>query len=152
LLLFPALAEQAGRPGLSAGLFGLLGGAGLEPATLASWLPDWESSFKAAFETGKADARIHTSRLNYYKKGFVALLEGDAPGAMLWPLLTTWTHAAVALAEDEIQSWGAASATLGLSGQRFAERVQGLDHYLDELDILLDEIAEANGLETSTSI
>ena len=48
--------------------------------------------------------------------------------------------------------WQAACNTLGLTGERFDERVEGLDHYLDELDILLDEIAEANGLETSTSL
>jgi hypothetical protein len=108
--------------------------------------------FKAAAETGKADMRIHTARLNYYKKCFEAMLGGDNPRAMLWPLLSTWTHAAVALPEDETQTWGEACATLGLVGERFGERVEGLDQYLDELDILLDENAQANGLETSTSI
>ena len=108
--------------------------------------------FKAAFDTGKADARIHTARLNYYKKCFEAMLGSDNPTVMLWPLLSTWTRAAVVLPEEEITTWQAACNTLGLSGKRFVERVEGLDHYLDELDILLDEIAEANGLETSTSI
>lgn len=152
LLLFPSLAEQAGRPGLSAGLLGLLGGTGLEASVLESWLPGWESMFKAAFETGKADVRIHTARLNYYKKGFEAMLGGDDPRAMLWPLLTTWSNSAVVLPQDEIKIWQEACTTLGLSGKRFVERVEGLDQYLDELDILLDEIAQANGLETSTSI
>jgi hypothetical protein len=152
LMLFPSLAEQAGRPGLSVGLLGLLGGTGLETSLLESWLPEWESTFKAAFETGKAEARIHSARLNYYKKCFEAMLGSDAPITMLWPLLNTWTHAAVALPKSEINAWQTACETLGLSGKRFVERVEGLDHYLDELDILLDEIAEANGLETSTSI
>ena len=152
LMLFPSLAEQAGRPGLSVGLLGLLGGTGLDVSLLESWLPEWESTFKAAFETGKAEARIHTARLNYYKKCFEALLGGDAPITMLWPLLNTWTHSAVALPKSEISGWQTACETLGLTGKRFVERVEGLDHYLDELDILLDEIAEANGLETSTSI
>ena len=152
LLLFPSLAERAGRPGLSAGLLGLLGGTGLDTSVMGSWLPGWESAFKAAFETGKADARIHTARLNYYKKCFEAMLGGDNPTVILWPLLNTWTNAAVVLPEEESQAWQAACDILGLSGERFVERVEGLDHYLDELDILLDEIAEANGLETSTSI
>jgi hypothetical protein len=152
LMLFPALAEQAGRPGLSMGLLGLLGGASLQASVLEGWIPDWESTFKAAFETGKAEVRIQIPRLNYYKKGFEAMLGGDQPAAMLWPLLTTWTNAAVALPENETQAWQAACTTLGLSGKRFSEHVEGLDHYLDELDILLDEIAEANGLETSNRI
>jgi hypothetical protein len=152
LLLLPSLAEQAGRPGLSVGFLGLLGGTDLDASTLEGWLPGWESMFKAAFETGKADVRIHPARLNYYKKCFEAMLGGDDPRVMLWPLLNTWTHAAVVLPEDETQPWQAACAALGLAGERFGEHVEGLDQYLDELDILLDEIAQANGLETSTSI
>ena len=152
LLLFPSLAEQAGRPGLSVGLLGLLGGAGLDVTVLESWLPGWESDFKAAFETGKADVRIQPARLNYYKKCFEAMLGGDDPVVMLWPLLHTWTNATAVLPESETGSWREVCSILGLSGERFAEHVEGLDHYLDELDILLDEMAEANGLETSTSI
>jgi len=152
LLLFPSLAEQAERPGLSFGLLGLLGGVGMEASTLEGWLPEWEVTFQAAFETGQADARIHSARLNYYKKCFEAMLGGDDPTVMLWPLLSTWTRAAVVLPASDLNAWGSACNTLGLAGVGFAERVEGLDHYLDELDILLDEIAAANGLETSTSI
>jgi hypothetical protein len=151
LLLFPSLAEQAGRPGMSAGLIGLLGGSEFDPSLLESWLPEWEVMFKAAFETGEADPRIDTARLNYYKKCFEAMLGQDDPAVALWPLLSTWTRSAVALATGEIGPWESACSSLGLVGETFAERVDGLDHYLDELEILLDEIAEANGLETSTS-
>ncbi len=152
LLMFPSLAEQAERPGLSVGLLGLLGASHLDTSTLAGWLPAWESDFKSAYETGKADPRVHTARTNYYKKSFDAMLGGDDPAVMLWPLFNSWTRAIVVLPEDEIDTWQAARATLGLSGKGFVERVEGLDHYLDEIDILLDEIAAANGLETSTSI
>jgi hypothetical protein len=152
LLLFPSLAKQANRPGLSVGVLGLLGANNLDAPTLESWLPEWESMFKAAFETGKADVRIHTARLNYYKKCFESMLAGDDPTVMLWPLLTTWTHAAVALPENSIDPWHLARTKLGLAGIGFVERVEGLDHFLDELDILLDEIAAANGLETSTTL
>ena len=152
LLLFPSLAEQVERPGMSVGLLGLLGVAGLDTSTLEAWLPDWEARFKKAFRTGKADARIHTARLNYYKKCFEAMLGGDDPIVMLWPLFSTWTRAAVALSEKEIGAWKSACSTLGFAGDGFVERVEGLDHFLDDLDILLDEIAAANGLETSTTL
>jgi len=152
LLMFPSLAEQAERPGLSIGLLGLLGASTLDASILEGWLPEWEVSFKRAFETGKADPRIHTARLNYYKKTFEAMLGNEHPETMLWPLFNSWTRAIVVLPEDEITGWQTARATLGLSGTGFVERVKGLDHYLDEIDILLDEIAAANGLETSTGI
>ena len=58
LLLFPSLAEQAERPGLSVGLLGLLGGIDLNTSTLEGWIPEWASAFKSAFDTGKADPRI----------------------------------------------------------------------------------------------
>jgi len=77
-------------------------------------------------------------------------LESDNPIVMLWPLLSTWTRSAVVLPDSELATWQAACNTLGLSDKRFAERVEGLDHFLDELDILLEEFAQANGLDTET--
>jgi len=152
LLLFPSLAEQANRSGLSIGLLGLLGATNLDASTLEGWLPEWESTFKAALETGKAEPRIHIARLNYYKKCFEAMLGGEDPTVMLWPLFNTWTHAAIALHENELVPWQAARTKLGLAGSTFVERVVGLDHFLDELDVLLDEFAATNGLETSTAL
>jgi len=152
LLQFPDLAEKANRPGLSVGLLGLLGAAGLDDSTLESWLPEWEYMFVAAFKTGKVDARIHPARLNYYKKCFMAMLGGDDPTVLLWPLFNTWTHAAVALPEDEIASWHVTRKKLGFAGIEFKQRVEGLDHFLDELDVLLDEIAATNGLESATTL
>lgn len=149
LLQFPALAAQARRPDLSASFFGLLGVAGFDPSALPGWLPEWEATFKAAFENGQAEARIHPARLNYYKKGLQAVLESETPAAVLWPLLTTWTNAALALPEGETEAWRSTCSALGLTGGQFAARVQDLDGYLDELDILLDQLAQANGLETS---
>jgi len=152
MLLYPDLAVHAGRPGLSVGLLGLLGATGLDMSITGSWLAEWESNFLAAYETGKADARIHPARLNYYKKCFEEMLASDTPHALLWPLLNTWTNAAVVLPEAESQAWREACETLGLVGERFSEHVEGLDHYLDELDILLEEYAQANGLEPPDSI
>lgn len=152
LLLFPARAEAAERPGMAAGLIALLGGSGLQAETLTGWLDGWQSAFQAAAEHPKADASLHPARLNYYRKAFEAMLGADDPLAALWPLLHTWTLAARVLPAGQNKPWGAACERLGLAGASFAERVQGLDHLLDEIEILLDEIAEAHGLETSTSL
>jgi hypothetical protein len=74
------------------------------------------------------------------------------PLTALWPLIHTWTLAANVLEEEQIKSWKSACQQLGLLGTGFRERVTGLDQYLDEIEIRLDEIAVANGLETSTSL
>ncbi len=148
LLDFPTRAARADRPQMAAGLAGLLGGLGLESGIPADWFPAWQKDFLAASQSGKEDARIHAARVNYYLKAFEAM-EGIAP---LWPLLHTWTLSAKALPSSALTDWQAAITQLGLTGKSFSEKVQGLDQFLDEVEILLDEIAAANGLETSMSI
>jgi hypothetical protein len=41
---------------------------------------------------------------------------------------------------------------LGLLGQPLEDKVAGLDLFLDDIEARLDEVARANGLDTSTSI
>jgi hypothetical protein len=147
LLEFPARAEAAGRPALTAGLFGLVGAGGLDSETISAWLPAWKEAFTAASGNARVDGRIHTARTNYYEKAIRAMIESDHPSAALWPLMQTWSLAAKVLPEEQIGPWREACSRLGLAGTGFVERVEGLDHYLDELDILLDELAAANGLE-----
>lgn len=148
LLDFPTRAEQANRPQMTAGLAGLLGGSRLESGIPADWLEAWQTAFTSAAASGKADGRISLARVNYYRKAFDVMPDITA----LWPLLHTWTLSALALPAAQNKEWQAAIQQLGLDGEAFAEKVQGLDQFLDEVEILLDKIASANGLETSMSI
>ena len=149
LLDFPARAETAERPGMATGMLGLLGvPGGMDPGVIIGWLEDWKSAFNAAAETSGRDARINSARLNYYEKAIRAILETETPEAALWPLLNTWTLSVAALPDGWTGPWRLACEPLGLVGARFAEHVEGLDQFLDEVEILLDEVAAANGLET----
>jgi hypothetical protein len=152
LLEFPGRAQAAGREGMTAGLLGLLGGSQLDASRLDRWMSDWKAGFAAASAAPGVDVRIHASRLNYYEKAIKAMLGGEAPIAALWPLIHTWTLAANALDGEQLKFWQSACADLELAGAALLERVQGLDHFLDEVEILLDELSAANGLETSMSI
>ena len=98
------------------------------------------------------DRHVHSARLNYYEKAFEVLLSSESPLASLWPLINTWTLAANVLENDQIKAWQIACEQLGLLGNGFEQRVSDLDHYLDEIDIRFDEIAAANGLETSSAM
>ena len=149
---FPARAQAAERPGFTAALFNLLGAVRIDAAVLESWLEPWGTEFLAAAERGKVDARIHAARFNYYEKGIRALLHGETPLAGLWPLIHTWTLAATVLFAPLGASWTEACHQLGLLGPALEEKITGLDKYLDDIEARLDEIASANGLETSTSI
>jgi hypothetical protein len=152
LMDFPARAQAAERPDFTAALFNLIGAGQVDSSILAKWLEPWKSAFLAAAEVGKVDVRIHAARLNYYEKAIRSLLEGDTPLGGLWPLILTWTLAVGVLDEPMLSVWSDACRQLGLLGPALNDRVSGLDKYLDDVEIRLDEIAAANGLETSMSI
>jgi hypothetical protein len=146
LLEIPFKAEAAQRPGLSIGAYGLIGANQVDAEKMNAWLGDWKSAFKLASEKAGVDIRIHPARLNYYEKAIKAILEGENPQAALWPLLHTWTLSAEVLAGDHLNFWQSAVNELGL-GDTFQERVEGLDQYIDEIEVLLEEIARANGVD-----
>ena len=152
MLDFASRAEAASRPGMDAALIGLMGASALDPSVIQEWLPEWKSSFEAASANSRVETRIHPARVNYYEKAMQAILGGDTPKSALWPLMRTWTFAAEVLPENAQVAWRAACEQLGLTENGIEERVSGLDHFLDEVEALLDELATQNGLETSTSI
>lgn len=152
MLEFAPRAEMAQRPGMNAGLAGLLGASHLDPAFINDWIPEWRLAFESAMENSRVDPRIHPARLNYYEKAIRSMLAGENPRAALWPLLQTWTLAVDVLPEEAWSAWRSACEQLHLTTSGFEEHVNGLDQYLDEVEILLDELATQHGLETSTSI
>jgi hypothetical protein len=152
MLDFPSRAETAQRPGMVAALYGLLGVSTLEAAQLSAWLPAWRSAFELAAESNRVDSRIHPARLNYYEKAIQSILAGNQPLAALWPLLQTWTLAVEALPEHAQEAWRAACSELGLTAAGMEDRVNGLDHFLDEVEGLLDELTVHYGLDTSTGL
>ena len=152
MLEFAQRAETARRPGLNAGLTGLMGGNGLDSEQIRAWLPDWKLAFEAAAEKERTDNRIHPVRLNYYEKAIRAMMQGSTPHAALFPLIQTWTLAVEALPDHALESWRSAVGQLGFTSDGFEARLDGLDHFIDDVEELLDELATEHGLETSTSI
>lgn len=150
MLEFADRAETAQRPGMDAALVGLMGASALDPSAIHSWVPEWKLAFESAVEVSRVDPRIHPARLNYYEKAFQAMLEGGKPRAALWPLLQTWTLAVDAVPQEE-SPWRSACGQLGLVAG-MSERVDALDHFLDEVEALLDDLSTQYGLETSTSL
>jgi len=152
MLEFSSRAETAQRPGMDAALVGLLGASGLDPAAINAWVPDWKLAFESAMQNGRVDSRINPTRVNYYEKAIDAMLSSGTPHAALWPLLQTWTLAVDVLPEHALGGYRSACGQLGFTKAGIEERVNGLDHFLDEVEVLLDELAAQHGLETSTSI
>jgi hypothetical protein len=152
LLDFPSRAEMAQRPGMVEGVYGLLGASALEGAKVNSWLAGWRSDFEAASESSRVDARVHPVRLNYYEKAIQAMLSGENPRAALWSLIQTWTLAVEVLPDNSLNAWRSACGHLGFNVMGIEEHVNALDHFLDEVEALLDELAARYGLDTATGL
>jgi hypothetical protein len=152
MLEFAPRAETAQRPEMNTALIGLLGATELRSSTLNEWLPEWRLAFESAMGNSGVDTRIHPARVNYYDKAIRAILVSENPRAALWPLLQTWSLAVEVLPEHALEPWRSACRHLRLTAADFEGRVEGLDRYLDDVEVLLDELAMQYGLETSTSI
>jgi len=145
-LQFQERAVAAGAPGLALGLLGLLGGAQVDAATLSKFLAEWEKTFVDAASRNQIHASIAAPRLAYYKLAFEAMLSGESPQSVLWPLIHTWTLSAVALPPTHQLKWKAACETLGLAGERFNGRLEELDHFLDTVEEMHENMAASQGL------
>jgi len=136
LLQFAERARAANQPDLAARLLKMLGANAVDKAALSGFLPEWERNFLDAAASPSADKRISAARLGYYKLAFQAMLAGELPQAVLWPLLLTWTLAAAALPPLWQTPWRSACEKLGLSEASFHDRLGELDKFLDSIEAL----------------
>jgi hypothetical protein len=146
MLQFAARAEAAGVPGLASDLVDLLSGEQVDVAGLGALLPEWEKAFSDAASLSQVHESIATPRLAYYKLAFEAMLAGESPQSILWPLLHTWTLAANVLPPTRQSKWQAACETFGLVGPAFGNRLEQLDHFLDSIEEMLETLASSEGL------
>jgi hypothetical protein len=140
-------AQALDRPGLYAGTLGLLGAADLSADQISSWMSEWQAVYRE-IQVGEVPARLHPNRQLYYQRAFDAILAGERPLAVLWPLLRTWTLAADLLPPGSPgrDSWGNTFAGLNLLGGDFAIRISALDAYLDLIEETLENWAQRNGV------
>lgn len=146
LLQFPQRAQLAGRPGLAAGLLGLLGGGQADTAMLNALLPEWIKALSEAGTRPGCDVRLATPRVGYYRLACEAMLADGTPQFVLWPLLVTWTLSVSVLPPPLQSPWQEACERLGLAGRAFPERLEALDAFLDTVEEVLEDFAASNGL------
>jgi len=146
LLDLPHRAEAVRKSGLYPGFLGLLGAPNVDSGIMRSWLPEWRNAY-CALPVNTVPLRLHPHRLLYYQRALDVILNSPTPHDALWPLWNTWTHAICALpVETPYRStWQKAGEQLGLLGDSFAGKIEGLDAYLDQVEELLDAWARENG-------
>ena len=146
LLDLPVRAEAVQRPGLYAGVLGLLGAPQVDAETLRSWLPAWKEAYTALAPT-QTPLRLHPHRLHYYQRALEAMLSSEHYADALWPFWHTWTTAICALPDNSPHraAWESAGTRLGQIGADFFKRIQALDAFLDTIEDRLEVWARENG-------
>ncbi len=112
------------------------------------WLSHWQSDFQAAAQTGRM-SEIHPTRLSYYLQGIRHYLGSERPIFALWPLLRTWTWAALGLSEDQRMHWAEFIQRLGWK-EHPEHLLHALDHYLDRIQEVLEAYATGHGVNLET--
>jgi hypothetical protein len=146
LLQFPARAEAVEQPGLADQLSSLLGADRCDLATLSGFLPEWEKTFLEAAARPNVERRIAAPRLGYYKLACESMQASETPQTAVWPLILTWTLSAAVLPPMWKIHWREACETLGLGADSFSERLEGLDHFLDAIEEMLEKMSASQGL------
>jgi hypothetical protein len=144
---YPQRATLAGRPGLQKGLLGLLGAGHAEPQAVRGWLPAWRSAIES-IQSDQVPLRIHPHRISYYQRAFEYFLSSPEPMNLLWPLLLTWNLAISFHPEGSSHygSWVEAMNHLQLLGAGFADRLNGLDAFVDTAEDVIEEWGRGHGL------
>ena len=105
---------------------------------IKSWMLDWQADFERINEGYETPPSLHTHRLAYYMRAFETMLLSEQPESLLWPLMHSWTLMACTM-PSQAGKWQAVCERLGLIGPAFEDRLDMLDKYLDEVEILLEK-------------
>ncbi|HAY85011.1 MAG TPA: hypothetical protein DCY42_08840 [Chloroflexi bacterium] len=140
---FRDLAEQIAEPDLYPALINLLGGGRVQAGQrnveeIKGWMFAWEDDLKRLNQGYQVPAALHIHRLAYYMRAYEAMLGSDQPETALWPLLHTWTLMAQTM-PSQSEAWQTVCQQIGLMGDDFEERLEGLDGFLDRVEVLVEE-------------
>lgn len=144
-------AEAVHKTGLYKGFLGLLGASAVDADHIRAWLPEWKTTYGLLADI-QAPVRLHPHRLLYYERAIGVMLESQTPHDALWPLWHTWTDMIRALPGDTSHhtAWQTAGEALGLLGDAFKAKIEGLDAYLDLVEELLESWGRENGIQAPT--
>ena len=143
LLSFKKLAEQVGQPELYSALNHLLSGDAMQVGQhnveeIKGWMFEWEDDLKRLNQNYAVPASLHIHRQGYYMRAYEAMLGSNHPETALWPMLHTWTLMAQTM-PSQSGAWQAVCERVGLMGDDFEDHLEGLDAFLDSVEVLVEK-------------
>ena len=136
-----------GIPEVGLGLRGLLGCSAAQDLPYERWIDAFEQDLIHLTESTTPPPSLSPCRHVYYVDGFRALAKGEDPTNVVWPLLRTWIDVQLALTKTSPGSkiWHEAIEMLTLTEVVVDEKVDALDAYLDNLEVLIESWSTAYG-------
>jgi hypothetical protein len=139
-----AMFGQVGEPELYPTLIKLLAGDTIRVGQrdnveeIKGWMFDWQADLNRLNQGYAVPAVLHFHRQAYYMRAFEAMLGSDQPETALWPMLHTWTLMAQTM-PSQSGAWQAVCERIGLMGDDFRVHLDGLDAFLDQIEVLVEE-------------
>ncbi|RME07586.1 MAG: hypothetical protein D6803_03540 [Anaerolineae bacterium] len=144
---FAARLETLGRPGMYAGILGLLGAPRLDATRLRSLTAEWNQMMQALPEEDRP-VDLQPPRRSYYRAAFDFYLESERPHDLLWPLLHTWLLAVQSYPHSEAvqDGWRGLCAQLGFEEDVLGEKLQGVVMYTAQAEDVFQEWRARQGV------
>ena len=147
LLDFPAAAQAVQMPGLTGGLVDLM----VPPEPIDPdwdvWMDNWNIAFSSIQQIDSTPLAYTEMRRPYYEKAILGLKDENNQAA-LWLLLWTWSLIAAQLPKNGSSQRGYLDVLdqLMLDPAHFSERLDGLDQFLDAVEITVENWKTDSGI------
>ena len=147
LIDFPSVALGVQMPGLTGGLIDLLVPPDPIEPDWETWLANWNVAFSSIQQIGKLPLSYSEMRRPYYEKAILGLKDENNQAA-LWLLLWTWSFMSSRLPKNNASQKGFMDllSQLMLDPDHFSERLDGLDQFLDVVEVTIENWKTAAGI------
>ncbi len=150
-LLFRDRMTELGYPAMADAFIYLLA-ASLPPEAAFNQIQQhWKDTLTLIGSKEDCPINLNAIRHPYYFRAVEALSHDELPAA-LWVVLRTWTQAITSMesaTKNQLSNWQEDLSQMGLTGAAFQDRVNDLDHFLDQVEEIIEKWAETNGLDTN---
>lgn len=136
-----------GQAEMVAGFNYLLGITEVDADEIHSMITYWEQAFDMAGKQSDCPVELTPIRKDYYLKAIHAILDEQGPQSVGMLFLQTWNNCIRTnlSTTPEYDCWLSAMSSFHLGKEDLADRLNGLDHFLDRLDEALEQWALQNG-------
>ncbi|MFZ3071605.1 MAG: hypothetical protein WA110_10870, partial [Anaerolineaceae bacterium] len=145
---FPARAEALDKLELTGELVRLIGNGATTQETYRDWRSAWENALVTASKTPNCPPNLNTARKAYFINSCDTMVESGTAHAAFWPMIETWRQSAQFLESDKSQqeAWIGFLDQLEIKPKNKVEQISQLDHFIDQIETVLENWKAEYGL------